>query len=220
MSQPNQLEQFRMQLEKLKASGVDIDPDKITEEVIRGPEERAADLAKLSQEEREKAYFDLAVQKVLQLMSDWKGHYKDKGRKLSEETKAKLRGRKGKKSSSYGKDFGKKDYIAISPEGEEIAISNLKKWCEKNNFHYNTALCVVHGRKRHYKGWKFTNKINNRIEIERLKKVERKKKVKRKNWKGFFNGKEIVIYNLTKWCRENNYPLQRARWRLEHNKSL
>ena len=83
MSQMNQLEQFKMQLEALKASGVDIDPEKITEDVIRGPQERAADLAKLTQEEREKAYFDLAIQKVLQLMSDWKGHYKDKGRRLN-----------------------------------------------------------------------------------------------------------------------------------------
>jgi len=83
MSQTNQLEQFRMQLEKLKASGVNIDPDKITEEVVKAPQELAQELAKLSKEEREEEYFNMAVQKVLQLMSDWKDHYRGKGRRLN-----------------------------------------------------------------------------------------------------------------------------------------
>ena len=83
MSQKNSLEQFKLQLERLKDQGVDIDPQKITEDVVRSQREREEDLKKLSQEERDQKCFDLAVTKVIQLMNDWYHHYREKGRRLN-----------------------------------------------------------------------------------------------------------------------------------------
>lgn len=73
----NQLEVFRQRLEQLKEQGVDIDPDKITEEVVNPqiPEDT-------SDEERQEKMYNLSIQKVIQLLEDFKSHYRPKGRKL------------------------------------------------------------------------------------------------------------------------------------------
>lgn len=74
----SQLENFRIRLEQLKEQGMDIDPEKITQEVIQAqiPEDT-------SEEDRVEELFKLLKQKVVGLLVDFKNHYKPKGRKLS-----------------------------------------------------------------------------------------------------------------------------------------
>ena len=95
-NQSNQLEVFRQRLEQLKEKGVDIDPDKVTEEIINPqiPEDT-------SDEERREKMYNLTVQKVLQLLEDFKGHYRQKGRKL----KVIVRIEKENSADAFGEKF-------------------------------------------------------------------------------------------------------------------
>jgi group I intron endonuclease len=41
-----------------------------------------------------------------------------------------------------------------------------------------------------------------------------------KEWKVIFSGKEIIIKNIVKWCKENKYSYPKALWRIKHNIDL
>jgi hypothetical protein len=92
----NQLEVFRQRLEQLKEQGVDIDPDKVTEEIINPqiPEDT-------SDEERREKLYNLTVQKVIQLLDDFKNHYQPKGRTL----KVIIRIEKENSADAFGEKF-------------------------------------------------------------------------------------------------------------------
>jgi hypothetical protein len=74
----SQLENFKLQLEELKKQGVDIDPEKVTQEIVQTPVE----LQKMKQEEREEKLFVLVKEKIDSLLHDYFSHYRPKGRKL------------------------------------------------------------------------------------------------------------------------------------------
>jgi len=93
---PNQLETFRMRLEQLKEQGVDIDPDKVTEEILN-PQV----LEDLEKKEKEQKLFDLTLSKVIELITDFNEHYKPKGRKL----KVIIRIDKENSADAYGEKF-------------------------------------------------------------------------------------------------------------------
>ncbi len=92
----NQLEVFRMRLEQLKEQGVDIDPDKITEEILNPPIPED-----LGEKEKEQKLFDLTLSKVIELVTDFNEHYKPKGRKL----KVIIRIEKENSADGYGEKF-------------------------------------------------------------------------------------------------------------------
>jgi hypothetical protein len=47
-----------------------------------------------------------------------------------------------------------KDWIVISPEGEEKTINNLKKFCKENNLTHTLMQHVANGQQTHHKQWK------------------------------------------------------------------
>lgn len=73
----NQLEVFKLRLEQLKDMGVDVDPEKIAEEIMKPqiPEDK-------TEEEKEAILFDLAKAKAIEFIDDYHNFYKPKGRKL------------------------------------------------------------------------------------------------------------------------------------------
>jgi hypothetical protein len=92
----NQLEVFRQRLEELKEQGVDIDPEKITEEIINPelPEDT-------SEKDRKEKLYNLTIQKVIQLLEDYKDHYQPKGRTL----KVIVRIEKENSADAFGEKF-------------------------------------------------------------------------------------------------------------------
>lgn len=92
----NQLDVFRQRLEQLKEQGVDIDPEKVTEEIMNPqiPEDT-------SEEDRREKLYNLTIEKVLQLLEDFKSHYRPKGRKL----KVIVRIEKENSADAFGEKF-------------------------------------------------------------------------------------------------------------------
>ena len=93
-----QLEVFRQRLEQLKDQGVDIDPDKVTEEIMNPQQIEQKDL---SEEEKRQKYFELTKQKVIGLIDDFESHYRPKGRKL----KVIIRIEKENSADAFGEKF-------------------------------------------------------------------------------------------------------------------
>ena len=81
---------------------------------------------------------------------------------------------------------------------EKIRQSSLRQYKDKPNF-------TMTGRKH----------------TEETKKLQREKSKgntrRAKKWKFLLNGDEKIIKNLVKWCKENNYSYQKARWRIRNN---
>jgi hypothetical protein len=92
------LETFRMRLEQLKQQGADIDPSKVTEEIVDSHLQLVKDMGK---EEREQKLFDLTLAKIVDLVTDFKEHYRPKGRKL----KVIIRIEKDNSADAYGEKF-------------------------------------------------------------------------------------------------------------------
>ena len=76
----DQLETFKLRLEELKKMGVDIDPEKITEEVMQA--QIPVDASEKEKEEEDKRLFELIREKVIGLIDDYNNFYRPKGRKL------------------------------------------------------------------------------------------------------------------------------------------
>jgi hypothetical protein len=100
----SQLDVFRQRLEQLKAQGVDIDPEKVTEEIMNPqlPEN-------MPDEEKEEKLWQLTLTKVLQLMEDFKDHYRPKGRNL----KVIIRIEKENSADAFGEKFVYDDDIEV-----------------------------------------------------------------------------------------------------------
>ena len=101
----SQLENFRLRLEQLKEQGVDINPEKITQEVIQAqtiPEDT-------SEEDKAEELFKLAKQRIVGLLVDWKNHYRPKGRKL----KVWVRIEKDNSADAYGEKFVYDDDLEV-----------------------------------------------------------------------------------------------------------
>ena len=94
----NQMEVFRQRLEQLKESGVDIDPEKITEEIINPQQIINSDL---SENEKKQKFYELLKEKVVNLIDDFDGHYRPKGRKL----KVIIRIEKENSADAFGEKF-------------------------------------------------------------------------------------------------------------------
>lgn len=74
----SQLDSFKAQLEKLKAKGLDIDPDQVIED-IKNP------VIKVKEPEFDDNSFLLARKKIDDLLNDYRGFYGPKGRTLKVE---------------------------------------------------------------------------------------------------------------------------------------
>lgn len=85
------------------------------------------------------------------------------GKKLSEETKKKIsESTRSENHHMYGKTHSEetikkisKTYTLVSPCGEIVSITNMRKFCRENNENLDpSAMCgVYHGRVRQHKGW-------------------------------------------------------------------
>jgi len=106
-------------------------------------------------------------------------------------------GMRGKKWSAVMRE--KREGYKHSPKTiEKIRQSSLRQYKDKPNF-------TMTGRKH----------------TEETKKLQREKSKgntrRAKKWKFLLNGDEKIIKNLVKWCKENNYSYQKARWRIRNN---
>jgi hypothetical protein len=93
----NQLDAFRQRLEQLKEQGVDIDPEKVTEEIINPVQA----IDELPEEEKKEKLYEMGLGKVISLIEDFKSHYRPKGRKL----KVIIRIEKENSADAYGEKF-------------------------------------------------------------------------------------------------------------------
>jgi len=65
--------------------------------------------------------------------------------------------RKKRKLSKFGENTTErfsKNWKVIKPNGEEVIIRNLRKFCRENNLCVTSMQMVAHGRRNSYKGWK------------------------------------------------------------------
>lgn len=75
------------------------------------------------------------------------------GQKRSEDTKAKI------SEIKKGNTYNKKTYTFMSPDGNELSISNLKEFCDSNGLSAKSMYRLCWSTDRtHHKGWKFVNK--------------------------------------------------------------
>ncbi len=85
------------------------------------------------------------------------------GYKVSDETKAKLSNiNKGKKQhpntlAAIKKTF--KSYILLSPDGKEIRVDNMAKFCVENHFQKTNMSMLCTGKIESYKGWKLIENL-------------------------------------------------------------
>lgn len=105
-NQKNQLETFKLRLEELKEQGVDIDPEKVTEEIVQAHNRFLDELPK---EEKEKKLFELAKEKVISLLDDYQNFYRPKGRKI----KIMVEIEKDNAADKYGEKFIYSDDMSV-----------------------------------------------------------------------------------------------------------
>jgi group I intron endonuclease len=79
----------------------------------------------------------------------------NKGKTASQETRDKMsRSKKGRIVSQEQIDRQSKTWEIVSPEGNVMTITNLKKFCRENGLHSGGMYDVVNGKRRSYKGWR------------------------------------------------------------------
>lgn len=87
-----------------------------------------------------------------------------KGHKVSEETKkllsSALKGNRNFEGHPHTEETKKllseqkaKTWYIVSPEGENIEVTNLRSFCLNNNMSPSAMSRVVNGKQRHHKGW-------------------------------------------------------------------
>jgi hypothetical protein len=59
-----------------------------------------------------------------------------------------------KKMEVMGKTIAEKEWIVITPEGQEIKISNMAKFCREQGLNKAHMCAVAAGTRKHHKGWK------------------------------------------------------------------
>ncbi len=72
---------------------------------------------------------------------------------------AKENGVKGNKSqreklAARGRTIAEKEWIVISPEGQETRIFNMAKFCRENGLQKSKMCAVAAGTRKQHKGWK------------------------------------------------------------------
>lgn len=82
-----------------------------------------------------------------------------KGKKASPETRAKLSAiHKGKKHSperiEKAANAQRREYVVTSPDGVEMRIKGLAKFCRENGLYSGCMSKVAIGERKHHKGWK------------------------------------------------------------------
>lgn len=82
-----------------------------------------------------------------------------KGKVRSTETRAKMSLAKRGQSQSANNiakrvEGIRKSYVAISPDGMDVLVNNLKQFCRDNGLNYSGMLNVANGYDRSHRGWK------------------------------------------------------------------
>lgn len=98
-----------------------------------------------------------------------------------------------------------KKYIVISPEGEEMEVENLERFCVSNGLEKSSLHKVANGESYQHKGW-YCRKLEDSHD-DWLRK--RKRKSKSGSYSGrwriyLLDGSEIEVDSLTKWLNQNN----------------
>ena len=101
------------------------------------------------------------------------------GKKLTEEHKKLL--------SERMKGYFAKTYTLYNPEGEEIIVHNMTKFCKDNNLPQTVMASVATGKRKHHKGWTIDKNF---------------KYMKKSYIVTDPIGKEYSIQNLTEFCKQ------------------
>jgi group I intron endonuclease len=84
------------------------------------------------------------------------------GKKLSDSHKKHIT--EGLYSSGFVKKVSKK-WVVVTPEGTEIVIDNLRRFCANNGLDQGNMAGVARGEHKHCKGWKCRGPIENGEEV-------------------------------------------------------
>lgn len=93
--------------------------------------------------------------------------------------------------NAFGGAFVPKKYILINPQGEEVSVYNLCKFCRENNLLYSKMYRMAVGLKISYKGWTTKGRKNKKVKIFEFLNPE---------------NKYVKIINLLKFCKKHNLP--------------
>lgn len=96
--------------------------------------------------------------------------------------------------------FGIKNYIVTAPEGTEITVENLYKFCIDKGLDFNVMWNVWNGKARHYKGW--LCRLADEPEEIRVKRLALRGKAK-----DYIvttpQGEELAVTNIFNFCKEH-----------------
>ena len=97
--------------------------------------------------------------------------------------------------------------LLINPQGQEIVVENLAKFCRENNLNDSHLNQVARGERNHCKKWK-CRYFNDSYETWTAK--QKCKKKAGGGWTGqwevvFANNNKIIMNTLTEFCREYKY---------------
>lgn len=100
-----------------------------------------------------------------------------------------------------------KEWIVEFPDGKEVKIKNLKKFCKRHKLDNTEMMKVARGEKLTNKGWRCRHINSPKTNLEELRKMGRISQLgfKEKEYLlKFKNGKTEKIKGLAEWCRKNN----------------
>lgn len=108
--------------------------------------------------------------------------------------------------SMKGNTNGKKKFLILTPQKEDVIVENLKEYCNEVSINYCKMTFVANGRRLHHKGYlcvKLDDISDMENEVERLKSIEFGR-----NTSGYIltspEGNEIEVDDLTNFCK--NHP--------------
>jgi hypothetical protein len=99
-----------------------------------------------------------------------------------------------------------KVYHLVSPDGRSVKINNLMLFAQKNNLDHNALHEVINGERNIHKGWIRYGSTHNDIQERRQERYNNQAK----QYPIFIDpdGKEISIFNMNRFCRNNGLTKQ------------
>jgi len=131
--------------------------------------------------------------KILEGGSKWRENNHDK---LVENGKKNIKTQR-EKFAKLGKTIAEQEWEIITPDGEELIISNLSKFCREHNLSKYKMCLVSKGIYSQHRGYK----------VEKLKNYGKRKLVK--HWKiEYPSGETMIVKCLKDWCIVNDITPQ------------
>ena len=126
----------------------------------------------------------------------YEAYKRDKGYNISEKVD----------QVNYENHFNAMEWIVTTPNGIEIEIKNLEKYCRENKLNRGAMGAVSKGKSKHHKGYKCREKG---VSFETWQRSVIRSDKSGGGWKGKWdiispNGKLETVLSLTDFCKRNN----------------